>query len=47
MKRKRISLQDIVPFAAFVIIFAFFEIASHGKMLSPFKIGRASCRERV
>jgi ribose transport system permease protein len=38
MKRKRISLQDIVPFAAFVIIFAFFEIASHGKMLSPFSL---------
>lgn len=38
MKRKKISLQDIVPFAAFIIIFVFFEIASGGKMLSPFNL---------
>ncbi|SHI17569.1 ribose transport system permease protein [Sporobacter termitidis DSM 10068] len=39
MKRKKISLQDIVPFAAFIVIFAFFEIASGGRMLSPMNLG--------
>jgi ribose transport system permease protein len=38
MKKKRITVQDIVPFAAFIIIFAFFEIASHGKMLSAMNL---------
>jgi ABC-type xylose transport system permease subunit len=38
MKKKRIGLQDIVPFAAFIVIFMFFEIASGGKMLSPFNL---------
>jgi ribose transport system permease protein len=38
MKNKRISLQDIVPFAAFLIIFAFFAIASQGKVLSAFNL---------
>jgi ribose transport system permease protein len=38
MKKLNIRLQDIVPFAAFIIIFAFFEIASGGKMLSPFSL---------
>jgi len=38
MKKRNIGLQDVVPFAAFVIIFAFFEIASKGKMLSPFSL---------
>jgi len=39
MKRKKISIQDIVPFAAFIIIFAFFEIASGGRMLSTYNLG--------
>lgn len=38
MKKKKINLQDIVPFAAFIIIFMFFEITSHGKMLSAFNL---------
>jgi ribose transport system permease protein len=38
MKKKRISIQDIVPFAAFILIFAFFEIASQGKMLSAYNL---------
>lgn len=39
MKKKRIDIQDIVPFAAFIIIFVFFEIMSGGRMLSPFNLG--------
>jgi ribose transport system permease protein len=38
MKRKKIDIQDIVPFASFIVIFAFFEIASGGKMLSAFNL---------
>ena len=38
MKKRNIGLQDIVPFAAFVVIFAFFEITSQGRMLSPFSL---------
>jgi ribose transport system permease protein len=38
MSRRKISIGDIVPFAAFIVIFIFFEIASGGKMLSPFNL---------
>lgn len=38
MKKRIINIQDVVPFAAFIIIFAFFEIASGGKMLTPFNL---------
>ena len=38
MKRKKIDIQDIVPFVSFIVIFGFFEIASGGKMLSPFNL---------
>jgi ribose transport system permease protein len=40
MKKKRINLQDIVPFAAFLIIILFFQIASGGRMLSPYNLGQ-------
>jgi ribose transport system permease protein len=38
MKKKKLGLQDIVPFASFLIIFAFFSIASGGKVLSAFNL---------
>lgn len=38
MKKKNIAIQDIVPFIAFVVIFIFFAITSHGRMLSAFNI---------
>lgn len=38
MKNKKIAIEDIVPFAAFIVIFAFFTIASGGKMLSSFNL---------
>lgn len=38
MKRKKIDIQDIVPFAAFIVIFLFFTIASGGKMFSPYNL---------
>ncbi len=38
MKKKNIPLQDIVPFAAFIVIFAFFTIASKGRMLTSFNL---------
>jgi ribose transport system permease protein len=38
MKMKKVSLQDIVPFAAFIIIFAFFAIMSGGRTLSLYNL---------
>jgi ribose transport system permease protein len=38
MKRLKINLQDVVPFIAFIIIFAFFTIASKGNMLSSYTL---------
>ncbi|MDR2356274.1 MAG: ABC transporter permease [Clostridiales Family XIII bacterium] len=38
MKRFRISLQDTVPFIAFLIIFVFFAVASNGNMLSAYTL---------
>ena len=38
MNKTRISFADIIPFAVFIVIFLFFEIASGGKMLSPFNL---------
>ena len=38
MKKIRISLQDVVPFAAFIIIFSFFAITSKGSVLSAFNL---------
>jgi ribose transport system permease protein len=35
---RNIKLRDIVPFAAFIIIIVFFEIASGGKMLTPYNL---------
>ncbi|MDR0819268.1 MAG: ABC transporter permease [Oscillospiraceae bacterium] len=35
---KKIKLQDIVPFAAFLAIFIFFAIASKGRMLSAYNL---------
>ncbi len=35
----KINWQDVVPFIAFLVIFIFFSIASHGKMLSAFNLG--------
>jgi ribose transport system permease protein len=37
-KIKRIGLQDIVPFAAFIVIVTFFQITSHGRMLTPYNL---------
>lgn len=38
MKKRRIELQDIVPFIAFIVIFMFFEVVSEGKMLSSMNL---------
>jgi ribose transport system permease protein len=38
MKKRKIGIQDIVPFAVFIIIFAFFSIASKGRLLSLFSL---------
>jgi ribose transport system permease protein len=38
MKKRRIELQDIVPFITFIVIFMFFEIVSEGKMLSSLNL---------
>ena len=38
MKKVRINLQDIVPFAAFLVIFTFFAIASKGRVLSAYNL---------
>lgn len=38
MKKKKLDLRDLVGFIAFIIIFLFFSIASHGKMFSLFNI---------
>ncbi len=38
MKKIRITLQDVVPFAAFIVIFSFFAIVSKGRMLSAFNL---------
>jgi ribose transport system permease protein len=38
MKKPNIRLQDVVPFIAFVVIFAFFAIASKGRMLTAFNL---------
>lgn len=38
MKKTNIRLQDVVPFIAFVVIFAFFAIASKGRMLTAFNL---------
>jgi ribose transport system permease protein len=38
MKKLRITLQDVVPFAAFIVIFLFFTIMSKGRMLSAFNL---------
>ncbi|MDR2530571.1 MAG: ABC transporter permease [Oscillospiraceae bacterium] len=35
---KKLKLQDVVPFAAFIVIFVFFTIASGGKMLSAYNL---------
>jgi ribose transport system permease protein len=36
---KNIKLQTVVPFAAFIVIFLFFTIASGGKMVSAYNLG--------
>ncbi len=38
MKKRNIGVQDIIPFAVFAVIFAFFSIASKGRLLSPFSL---------
>ncbi|MDR3278735.1 MAG: hypothetical protein LBT12_08170, partial [Oscillospiraceae bacterium] len=38
MKKLRIKVGDVVPFVALVVIFAFFVIASKGKMLLPYNL---------
>lgn len=38
MKNKKLAINDIVPFISFIVIFFFFEFASHGKMLSAFNL---------
>ncbi|NLV50997.1 MAG: ABC transporter permease [Clostridiales bacterium] len=38
IKKSRITLQDIVPFAAFFVIFFFFAIVSKGRMLSAYNL---------
>lgn len=38
MKKLNIRLSDIVPFMAFIVIFAFFSIASQGRMLSAYNL---------
>jgi ribose transport system permease protein len=38
MKKLNIKLSDIVPFIAFIVIFAFFTIASGGRMLNAYNL---------
>lgn len=38
MKKTKILLQDAVPFIAFAVIFLFFAITSHGKLLSAYNL---------
>ena len=38
MKKFKISLSDVVPFLAFIAIFAYFTIASDGRMLSAYNL---------
>ena len=35
---KRIKVSDIVPFAAFIVLFVFFTIVSKGKMVSAYSL---------
>jgi ribose transport system permease protein len=38
MRKRNINLRDLVPFTVFIIIFAFFAIASQGRLLSLFSL---------
>ena len=40
MKNRKLRLSELVPFIAFVVLFAFFAIASKGRMLTAYSLGK-------
>lgn len=40
MKKKKIRLSELVPFIAFVLLFVFFAVASRGRMLTAYSLGK-------